>query len=179
MIGSYKPRFPELLGLWRSHDLTFHEDLGSIRPWFYEGLRPEDELRVWEYVERNYLLRYEYLIGVRFEWSAEGLWRIPFPGSVRYGEYLSPRRFGMPKELVRKIKEWHDEVDLRGPSIDLEADPNFDYEAWHAKGLTAAKGVKAFLGEDYYVEYRPFREIAIVDGTPLELEVPEFITDLT
>ena len=58
MTEPYEPRFPELLDLWRSHDLAFHEDLGSIRPWFYEGLRPEGELRVWEFIEENYLLKY-------------------------------------------------------------------------------------------------------------------------
>jgi len=172
MTEPFEPRFLKLLDLWRSHDLAFHEDLGGIRPWYYEGPRPEDELRMWELIEENYLLKYRDLIGVRFEWSAEGLWRIPFPGSVRYGEYLSPRRFDMPEDLVVKIKEWHDELDRRDPTIDPEEDPNFDHEASRAKGLTAAKGVKAFLGNDYYVEYRPFREIIIIDGTPVELQVP-------
>ena len=100
MTEPYEPRIPELLDLWRSHDLAFHED------------------------------------------------------------------------LVVKIKEWHDELDRRDPTIDPEEDPNFDHEASRAKGLTAAKGVKAFLGNDYYVEYRPFREIIIIDGTPVELQVP-------
>jgi hypothetical protein len=36
--------FPELYRWWKDHDLKHHEDLGSIRPWFYEGLNPEDEL---------------------------------------------------------------------------------------------------------------------------------------
>jgi hypothetical protein len=179
MTEPYEPRFPELLDLWRSHDLAFHEDLGSIRPWFYEGLRPEDELLVWKFIEDNYLLKFKDLIGVRFEWSAEGLWRIRFPGSVSYGEYLSPHRFAMPEDLVVKTKEWHEELDRRDPTIDPEEDPNFDHEESHAKSLTAAKGVKTFLGDDYYVEYRPLREVVIVDGTPVELEVPEFITDLT
>ncbi len=30
-----------------------------------------------------------------------------------------------------------------------------------------------------YIEYRPFRNISIWDGEEVELEVPEFITDLT
>jgi hypothetical protein len=179
MTVPYEPRFPELLDLWRSHDLAFHEDLGSIRPWFYEGLRPEDELLVWKFIEDGYLLRFKDLIGVRFEWSAGGLWRIPFPGSVSYGEYLQPDDFGMPEDLVARIREWHNELDRQDPTIDPEDDPDFDYEASRAKGLVAAKGVKPFLGDDYYVEYRPFREIVIVDDTPVELEVPEFITDLT
>lgn len=38
--------------------------------------------------------------------------------------------------------------------------------------------MKLFLGEDHYVEFRPFREITIRDGGAIELEAPRFITDL-
>jgi hypothetical protein len=40
--------------------------------------------------------------------------------------------------------------------------------------LEVAKEVKLFRG-DYYVEFRPFREIAIRGSEPVELGVPEFI----
>lgn len=38
--------------------------------------------------------------------------------------------------------------------------------------------MKLFLGEAYYVEFEPFREIAVVGNTAVELEVPGFATDL-
>jgi hypothetical protein len=44
-----------------------------------------------------------------------------------------------------------------------------------AEELEIAKEVELFLGDDYYVEFRPFREIGIRGGEPVELGVPEFI----
>jgi hypothetical protein len=45
-----------------------------------------------------------------------------------------------------------------------------------SEGLEVAREVKLFRGDDYYyVEFRPFREIAIRGSEPVELGVPEFI----
>lgn len=178
MDEDYQPKFPHLLQQWRGHDLAFQEDLGGIRPWFYEGLDPRNELSVWRFIEENYLSKYRGFIGVRFEWSAGGLWRLPFPGSVGYGEHLSPRDFDMPESLVAKIREWHDDLDRRDPTVDPE-DEDFDYQTSWVKGLAAAREVKLFLGEDHYVEFEPFQEVALVDGVPVELEVPGFILEVT
>jgi len=52
------------------------------------------------------------------------------------------------------------------------------YEASDVEGLEIAREVKPFLGEDLYVEFRPFQEISIRDGVAGELRVPRFITDL-
>ena len=178
MVETYEPRFPGLLQLWRDHDLAFHgPEFGDYRPPFYEGLKQEDEFLVWRFIEEKYLLHYKELISVRFEWGAEGLWSIPFPGSVAYGEYRSPGHFDMPESLAARIQRWHAELDRLEPGEEESA--NFDHRASREKGLAAAKGVKAFLGEDYYVEFEPFREVDILDGAIVELEVPEFITGLT
>jgi hypothetical protein len=175
MIGECEVRFPELLILWQNHDLVNRESEGwDPRPEFYKGLRREDELKVWRFIEEQYLLRYMNLVRVEFEWSAEGLWGIPFPGSLRLGEYLSPRDFKLPENLTVRIREWHGALDRLDP-----AGPELEDEASHEEGLAVAKEVKLFLGDDYYVEYRPFREIIIRDGEPVELEIPKFITDLS
>ena len=41
--------------------------------------------------------------------------------------------------------------------------------------MEVAREVKLFRGDDYYVEFRPFREIGIRGGEPVELGVPELI----
>jgi hypothetical protein len=41
--------------------------------------------------------------------------------------------------------------------------------------LEISREVKLFLGNDYYVEHWPFREISIKGGEAVELEVPAFI----
>ena len=51
-------------------------------------------------------------------------------------------------------------------------------EASDVEGMEIAGEVKLFLGEDLYVEFRPFRGIAVRDGGAVELEVPRFVTDL-
>lgn len=177
MAGSYKIEFPDLFRLWREHDLADHgPEFGSYRPEYYRGLRRKDEPEVWRFIEENYLLRYESrLVKIWFDWMADGLWEIPFPGSVTVKVALSPGYFGMPEPLAARIRRWQDNLDSR----DIGADPEEDYEASDAEALEIAKEVKLFLGDGYYVEYRPFREIAVRDGAAVELEVPRFISDLS
>ncbi len=178
--GSYRMRFPGLYGQWTGHDLAYHgPEFGSYRPEFYEELRREDEPVVWRFIEENYLLRYKDFLRVEFEWTADGLWRIPFPGSVGIGKFRSPADYGMPAPLAARIQAWQDNLDTRDPFADPDDDEGFDYEASDNEGLETAKEVKLFLGDDYYVEYWPFREISIRDDEAVELEVPAFITDLT
>ncbi len=177
--GSRKMRFPRLYGQWTGHDLVDHgPGLGSIRPEFYEGLLREDEPLVWRYIEENYLLRYRDFLRVEHEWTAEGLWWIPFPGSVGMGGFRSPADYGMPAPLTARVRAWQANLDTRDPFADPDDDEGFDYEASDSEGLETAREVKLFLGEDYYVEYWPFREISIKDGSAVELGVPAFIADL-
>ena len=181
-IDTYGMKFAKLYRRWIGHDLADHgPDLGSFRPGFYEGLRREDEPVVWGFIEENYLLRYRDFLRIEFEWSADGLWRIPFPGSVGIGEYRSPADYGMPGPLAARLHAWQANLDTRDPTAEPEEE-DFDYEASDAEGLEIAKQVKLFLGDDYYVDYyvefRPFREIVLREGGAVELEVPAFITDL-
>ena len=178
MDGQYQMKFPDLFRSWKEHDLADHgPELGTYRPEFYRRLRREDEPVVWRFIEENYLLKYGSMVRVDFDWMAHGLWGIPFPGSVRMGPALSPEYFGMPDLLARRIRAWQANLDSREPGTDPEEE-DFDYEESEAEGLGIAKEVKLFLGDDYYVEFRPFREIVVRDGAAVELEVPRFITDI-
>jgi hypothetical protein len=166
--------FPRLYRQWVNHDLKYHEDIGSIRPWFYEGLKPEDQPRVWRFIEENYLLKYDNFMAVRFDWSSSGLWEIPFPGSRRDVANIGLEGLGVPERARRMLKEWHDPLDAT-----LYEEGDFDYEASDARGLAAAKEVKLFLGERIYLEFRPFQEIVITRGGRVEeAGVPEFILKL-
>lgn len=168
-------RFSELFGQWTGHDLAYHgPEFGSYRPAFYEGLRQDDEPVVWKFIEENYLRKYESFVRIAFDWMADGLWEIPFPGSVALDVSVSPEYFGMPEPLATRIHAWQAALDR----LEVEEE-NPDHEASEAEALEIAKEVKLFLGEGYYVEFHRFREIAIQDGGPVELEVPAFITELT
>jgi len=179
MDGSNRIEYPDLFRLWTEHDLADHgPEFGTYRPEFYRRLRREDEPVVWGFIEENYLPRYGGLVRVDFDWMADGLWGIPFPGSVRMGLALSPEYFGMPDRLAVRIRAWQANLNSREPGADPEEE-DFDYKASDVEGLEIAKEVKLFLGGDHYAEYRPFREIVVRDGAAAELEVPRFITDLT
>lgn len=178
-VGAYRMRFPGLYEQWTGHDLADHgPDLGRFRPRFYEGLRRADEPLVWRFIEENYLLRYRDFLRGEHEWAAEGLWRIPFPGSVGMGEFRSTAYYGMPPPLAARVHAWQANLDTRDPFADPEDDEGFDYEASDAEGLEISKEVKLLLGDDYYVEYWPFREISIEGGEAVDLGVPAFIADL-
>ena len=72
-----------------------------------------------------------------------------------------------------QFRAWQESMD----SLDVsEKDP--DPEATNVEGLEISKEVKLFLGDDYYVEFWPFREISIEGGEAVELGVPVFIADL-
>lgn len=164
--------FPGLYRQWRDHDLAYHEDIGNIRPWFYKGLRIEDEFCVWRFIEENYLFHYEEFMTVRFDWSSAGLWEIPFPGSRADTANIGLEGWGVPERVKILLKEGHDPLDTRPLNDD---DDGFDYGASDARGLAAAKETKLFLGEKVYLEFRPFQEIVVVDGAPKELNVPLFV----
>jgi hypothetical protein len=179
MDRPYLTKSRNLYRLWTGHDLAYHgPEFGSYRPEFYEGLRQEDEPVVWRFIEENYLREYRSFVRVGFDWMADGLWEIPFPGSVGMGVSVSPENYGMPGPLAARIRAWQANLDTREP-LGERRHEDFDYEASDAEGLEIAGEVKLFLGEDYYVEFRPFQEIAIRGGEAVELEVPRFVTDLT
>ena len=52
-------------------------------------------------------------------------------------------------------------------------------EASDVEGMEIAGEVKLYPGEDPYVEFRPFRGIAVWDCGAVELEGPRFVTGLT
>lgn len=165
--------FPRLYRQWVNHDLKHHEDIGNIRPWFYRDLKPEDQPRVWRFIEENYLLKYDDFMAVRFDWFSSGLWRIPFPGSRRDVHNIGLEGLGVPERASMLLGEWHDPLDAQPIG---EEDEGFDQAASDAKGLTAAKEVKLFLGERTYLEFRLFQEVVITrEGTAEETGVPEFI----
>jgi hypothetical protein len=175
---SYEKRFSDLFELWTTHDLEEpRPGFGGRRPEFYGGLRREDEPVVWKLIEENYLRKYRSFVRIDFDWMADGVWEIPFPGSVSIGSYSSPENLGMPGPLAARVCAWQANLDSREPGAEPEEE-DFDYEASYAEGLEIAKEVKLFLGHEYYVEYWPLREISIKDGEAVELGVPTFITDL-
>jgi hypothetical protein len=140
---------------------------------FYWGFTWKHEPVVWGFMEENYLRRYRGCLRVDFDWMADRLWEIPFPGSVYMGISVELEGFGISGSLAARGRAWQASQDR----LDVaEKDP--DPGAIDAEGLDISKEVKLFLGNDYYVEYRPFREISIKGGEAVELEAPAFITDL-
>jgi hypothetical protein len=137
---------------------------------FYWGFTWKHEPVVWGFIEENYLRKYRGCLRVDFDWMADGLWEIPFPGSVYMGISVELEDFGTSGSLAARVQASQDRLGV------AEKDP--DLEATDAEGLEIPKEVKPFLGDDYYVEYWPFREISIKGGEAVELEAPAFITDL-
>jgi hypothetical protein len=168
-------RFPDLYRQWAGPDLGVSScGFADNRPEFYKGLREEDEPVVWRFIEENYLSKYGGFVHVAFDWMEDGLWKAPYPGSAGLGVSLSPEYFGIAGPLAARIQAWQAALDR----LDVH-ETNPDHEASQIEGLEIAKPVKMFLGEDHYVEFRPFREISVRDGEAVEFEVPEFTTNLT
>ena len=140
---------------------------------FYGGFTWEHEPLVWRFIEENCLRKCRDFLRVDFDWMADGLWEIPFPGSVYMGISVEPKDFGISGPLAARIRAWQAGRDRLDVS---KKDP--DPGATNAEGLEIAKELKLFLGDDYYVEYWPFRKISIEGGEAVEFEVPALITGL-
>lgn len=167
---AYEPKFPDRFEQWVSHDLT------KYRPSYYEGLKEHNFLKVWEFIELNYLNKFNQLILIDFEWGTHGLWKIKFPGSVDMGSCMIPEDIELPLQLIAELELWHSEREEE--SKPWEDNDLFDYEASNAKRLTIAKKIKAFLGRNYYIECRSFRELKIQNNEVIEADVPEFIRNV-
>ena len=98
--------FPDRYELWLDHDLA------KFRPEFYKTLRVEDQPAVWNFIESNYLLKFPHLFRIEFEWGADGIWRIPFPGSVSLKGCYGPEVFNHPPTLAEQLQEWHNNIDI-------------------------------------------------------------------
>lgn len=169
----YYPRYPDLYRTWRTSALA------KPRPFYYKNLSKSDEPVVWNFIEESYLDCYKGFIRLSFEWCySGGLWNIYFPGFVGYGSTTDPNNMGISQDTQNMIREWHYPLDMRTPWDDNYDDSTFDYVTSDQLGLRAAKQVKIELGNDYYVEYNPFKEIVIRDGFAVELPIPEIIARL-
>ena len=162
-------KFPDEYSQWMA------QDIAQFRRDYYANVPDADFPEIWRFIEDRYLTNYLEFLLIAFEWSATGLWRIPFPGSVGMGECWGPDHIGLPKCIAEELQAWHDEIDR---NCDPSAPDEFDWVASDTEGLALAKKIKAFVGVDHYVEFHPFRELIIVDGEVIEAEVPEFIGNL-
>ncbi len=169
-----REQFRDQFRRWTRHVMTMRSsDYGESSHEFYGGFTWKDEPLVWRLIGKDYLRKYGGFLRVDFDWMADGLWEIPFPGSVYMGISVCPEYYGMPGSLVARVQAWQTALDRLDVSEKIP-----DPEASNAEGLEIVKEVKLFLGDDYYVEYWPFREISIRDGEAVELEVSAFIVGL-
>ena len=115
MDRPYRTKSRNLYRLWTGHDLADHgPELGSYRPEFYGGLRQEDEAVVWRFIEESYLRTYRSFVRADIDWMADGLWEIPFPGSVYMGISVCPEDYGTPGSLVARVQAWQAALDRLG-----------------------------------------------------------------
>jgi hypothetical protein len=169
-------KYPDRYQKWHNHDLQYKSSSGERTP-LWENLRVEDEEIVWLFIEKFYLDKYRFLIKVWPEYCSTGLWKISFPGSLGVDGNVSCDSLGLPKALCSNIQEWQDYFDEF--SLPWEVEDPCDYQKLNDWGLALAKEVKRFAPPDYYVEYNSFRELVIIGNEVVELDIPDFIRDLT
>ena len=163
--------FPDRYQLWLSHDLA------KFCPDFYKALRPEDQLPVWQFIEQHYLLKYQSLFCIEFDWGSSGLWKIPFPGSVSKPCCYGPQALNLPDALANQLQAWHDHIDA---NFEPWAKSNqFDWNASNHDGLEIAKRIKAHIGPCIYLEFNAFRELVIQGDEVIELPTPDFLATIT
>ena len=169
-------KYPNLYQMWRNHDLRYKLTYFERHP-LWQNLRVEDEERVWLFIEEHYFDRYHKFIQIYPEWESTGLWKKPFPGSDDLGFNISCDHLGLPQDVCKKVQEWQDYFDNYAEPWNKE-DP-CDYQKLNEWGLAVAKEVKRCAPPDFYVEYNQLCELVIIDDEVIELDVPEFIRNLT
>ncbi len=168
-------KYPHLYKDWHDYDLLYQfPQIERIQLW--KKLRVEDEERAWLFIEEHYLDKYSKFVKIDLDYSSTGIWENPFP-SNRADININPTSLGLPEEVCKDLEEWQDYFDLH--SRPWDADESCDYEKLDKWGLIIAKKVKLFTQPNVYVEYHPFRELAIIRNEVVELDVPEFLKILT
>ncbi len=161
-------RYPDKYKLWVGHDLAEH------RPEFYARLSEAEQEAVWSFIEQNYLLKYKKLLKVEFEYGSSGLWEIPFPGSVSLSCMLRPEDYGVSSKLAGELEDWVKYIDDNYEQWPGGKKP--DWKKADAWGLEVAKKIRRELGNEYYLERRPFKELVIRDGEVVELPIPSEVS---
>lgn len=161
-------KFPDKYKLWVSHDLA------KYRLYLYAKLNEADYEEVWSFIEDNYILKYKRLLRIEFDYGSSGLWEIPFPASVSSPCMLHPENFGISPALAKELQSWVDYIDSFYDSLPAPAGmtPDIKSETW---GLEIAKKIKAEIGNDYYLEFNPFKELIILNGDAVERPIPPLI----
>ena len=171
---------PDLFHEWRDYVLEYSYSKDEFpefeRSSLWKNLQIENEERAWLFIERNYLDRYRMIVAVAPDYAATGIWENSWPDGGAACE-IAFEDLDLPQEVCDKLQEWQDFFDKYSPINDESEDP-CDHDKWDAWGLAVAKEVKRFAPPDVYVEFHPFRELALVNGEVVELDVPEFIRGL-
>ena len=156
-----------LFNHWVNHDLK------NFRPDFYKSLLEKDQVDVWEFIEEKYISRYKFMMRVDFDFSSSGLWKINYPGSVADDGMINPEDFNIPKNVGDEIQAWNEYVDKKIEPWPGGKEP--DWDEVNKMGLEAAKKLKLAIGNDYYVEFNKFHELAIRNNEVIELPIPDKI----
>ena len=174
--------FPELFQDWYEW-IDFLREPNEDFPFenLWKGLRESEEENAWTFIEENYLEKYRMFVRVFPDYGSSGVWENPYPGNGAVLNIDPEETLGLPLEVCELLKEYQDYFDKnspRDPSNEWEEDP-CDHDEWDAWGLRVAKEVKRFTSPDVYIEFHQFRELVIINDEVVELDVPEFIKNLT
>jgi len=145
----------------------------------YEQILSKDEERAWLFIEEKYLDHYRELIKVNPDTAETGLYAIEYPGHLG-GWVIDYDYLPLPEAVIKKIQEWmayFDDCALGESEKPFEK--RFDWDFIDSWGLSVAKEVKRNLPPNIYVEYNYFKELVVRDNEVIELDVPEFIRQLT
>jgi len=134
---------------------------------------PENErIKVWKQIEGTYLKKYTSFVRVEFDWGSSGIWNPPYPGSISSGPMWPIESFyKLPKKLIKRLEEWVNDQDENSLFND-----KFDNNRSDNEGKEITLEMRKFIPENIYLEFLcTFKEIKIIDGKPIELDIPTFI----
>lgn len=144
-------------------------DVGAWKDRLFGELASEAEAQVWEFIEANYLNRYRRFLRVDVHPGGAGLWEIHFPGSTELRRPVAGEAQGLPAHLIARLRGWQQLYEEEAAGCGCAG---FDWERFDAVGRGLAFEVKRVVGTACYVEHRRWCEILLVDGEPVELDVP-------
>jgi hypothetical protein len=169
-------KYPEKYLYWRGHALRYSIPYIDRYP-LWKNLKPDDELKVWHYIEDHYLEKYRMFFQVDVDWGSTGLWEIQTPGSTGTLACYPNDYLGSPPQVVKDLTEWVQGYDENAQP--WKSDDAFDYDEFAQNGLEIAKKIKLYAPKDIYLQFHVFQEIVVIDDGVIELDVPLFIQNLT
>ncbi len=154
---------------------TYHHwqkyEIDHSRNPLFVNIPNEKKQEIWNKIENDYIKKYKQFVRIDFHWGLSGIWILPFPGAIFSGTVEKEEDFfPLPKRLSNRLSKWVYYIEQNA-----FLDDNFNWDAAHKEGTAIAIEIRKYVPKNIYMEYGGFKQIKMIKGVAVELDIPDFL----